>query len=136
MSNIERFGISVPKDLLEEFDQIIKKKGYSSRSEAVRDLMRDDVVEQSIAEDKEVIGTVTIVYNHHTRDLADKLTDIQHHFHNQIIAATHIHLDQHNCAEVVIIKGKSGSVKQVADKLISTKGVKHGKLVMSTTEKA
>ncbi len=123
MSNIERFGISVPRDLLEKFDQIIKKKGYSCRSEAIRDLMRDNIVEQSIAEDKEVIGTVTIVYNHHTRDLADKLTDIQHHFHNQIIAATHIHLDQHNCAEVVIIKGKSGLVKQVADKLISTKGV-------------
>lgn len=132
MSNIERFGISVPKDLLEEFDQIISKKGYSCRSEAIRDLMRDNIVEQSIAEDREVIGTVTMVYDHHTRDLADKLTDIQHHFHNQIIAATHIHLDQHSCAEVVIIKGKSGSVKQVADKLISTKGVKHGKLVMST----
>lgn len=131
MSNIERFGISVPKDLLEEFDQIIKKKGYSCRSEAIRDLMRDNMVEQSIAEDKEVVGTVTIVYNHHTRDLAVKLTDIQHHFHNQIVAATHIHLDHHNCAEVVIIKGKSGSVKQVADKLIATKGVKHGKLVMS-----
>ncbi|MFC1571200.1 nickel-responsive transcriptional regulator NikR [Candidatus Margulisiibacteriota bacterium] len=136
MSQVERFGISVPKDLLDEFDRIIKKKGYSCRSEAVRDLMRDDIVEQSIAEDKEVVGTITIVYNHHTRDLSDKLTDIQHHFYNQIIATTHIHLDQHNCAEVVIVKGKSGSVKQIADKLIAAKGVRHGKLVMSTTAKA
>jgi len=134
VSSIERFGVSVPKDLLKEFDQIISKRGYSCRSEAIRDLMRDNLNQHSIAENKEVVGTVSIVYNHHTRDLADKLTDIQHHSHDQIIATTHIHLDPHNCAEVVIVKGKSGSVKQIADKLISTKGVKNGKLVMSATK--
>ncbi|NQU18023.1 MAG: nickel-responsive transcriptional regulator NikR [Candidatus Saganbacteria bacterium] len=134
MSNIERFGISLPKDLLEKFDKIILRKGYSCRSEAIRDLMRDNIIEHSIAENKEVVGTLTIIYNHHTRDLSDKLTDIQHCFHNQILATTHVHLDRHNCAEVIILKGKSGSVKQVADKLISAKGVKHGKLVMSTTK--
>ncbi|MFH1347943.1 MAG: nickel-responsive transcriptional regulator NikR [Candidatus Margulisiibacteriota bacterium] len=135
MSNVERFGISVPKDLIEEFDQIISRKGYTSRSEAIRDLMRDNIVEHSIAEDKEVIGTVTIVYNHHSRDLSDKLIDIQHNFHDQVIATTHVHLDHHNCAEVIIIKGKSSTVRQLADKLIATKGVKHGKLVMSATGK-
>ena len=134
MSNIERFGISLPKELLEKFDKIISRKGYSCRSEAIRDLMRENIVEHSIAENKEVVGTLTIVYNHHTRDLSDRLTDIQHSFHNQILATTHVHLDRHNCAEVIILKGKSGPVKQVADKLISAKGVKHGKLMMSTTK--
>ncbi|MFH1684422.1 MAG: nickel-responsive transcriptional regulator NikR [Candidatus Margulisiibacteriota bacterium] len=136
MSNVERFGISVPKDLIEEFDRIISRKGYTSRSEAIRDLMRDNIVEHSIAEDKEVVGTVTIIYNHHSRDLSDKLIDIQHNFHDQVIATTHVHLDHHNCAEVIIIKGKSSSVRQLADRLIATKGVKHGKLVMSATGNA
>lgn len=135
MSNIERFGISAPEDLLEKFDKISLQRGYASRSEAVRDLMRDNIVEQSIAEDKEVVGTVTIVYDHHTRALADKLTDLQHDFYKNIISSTHIHMDHHNCLEVLVVKGKAQNVKDIGNKLISTKGVKHGKLVVTTTGK-
>ena len=133
MSNIERFGTSVPKDLLEGFDQMIKKKGYSCRSEAIRDLMRDNIVDQSVAEDKEVVGTITIVYNHHTRDLSDKLTDLQHDFYKNIISSTHIHMDHDNCLEVLVVKGKAQNVKDIGNRLISTKGVKHGKLVITAT---
>lgn len=135
MSKLERFGISIPKDLLKRFDQAISKKGYPCRSEAIRDLMRDNLVGEAIQKDKEVIGTLTIVYNHEVRDLADKLTDLQHHHYKNIISTTHIHLDKHNCLEVLVVKGKSQKVKEIADRLISTKGVKHGKLTMTTTGK-
>ncbi|MEA3493133.1 MAG: nickel-responsive transcriptional regulator NikR [Candidatus Margulisiibacteriota bacterium] len=135
MSNIERFGISAPEDLLEKFDKISLQRGYTSRSEAIRDLMRDNIVEQSIAEDKEVVGTVTIVYNHHTRALADKLTDMQHDFYKNIISSTHIHMDHHNCLEILVVKGKAQNVKDIGNRLISTKGVKHGKLVVTATGK-
>ncbi|MBN2057190.1 MAG: nickel-responsive transcriptional regulator NikR [Candidatus Saganbacteria bacterium] len=135
MTELERFGVSIPDDLLAKFDKLIARKGYANRSEAIRDLMRDVIVEQSVAEDREVVGTVTIVYDHHTRDLSDRLNDIQHDSYHSIVSTTHIHLDHHNCLEVLIVKGKSSEVKAIADKLISTKGVKHGKLVMTATGK-
>jgi len=135
MSDLERFGISLPKDLLVKFDKVIKRKGYANRSEAIRDLMREHLVEEAIEEDKEVVGTVTIVYDHHIRDLSDKLTHIQHDYHKNIVSTTHIHLDHHNCLEVLVVKGKSGKVKGIGEKLISTKGVKHGKLVITATGK-
>jgi CopG family nickel-responsive transcriptional regulator len=131
MSEIERFGVSVPKDLLEKFDRLISNKGYSCRSEAIRDLMRDNIVEQSIAEDKEVTGTITLIYDHHKRELADKLMNIQHDHHKNIISTMHIHMDHHNCLEVLIVKGKSKNVREIGDRLISTKGVKHGKIVFT-----
>lgn len=122
--------------LLGKLDRIVAKKGYANRSEAIRDFTREHLVEEEWQDPKkEVVGTLTLVYNHHARLLSEKLADTQHHFHNQVIASTHIHLDEHNCAEVVIIKGKSGVVKKLADKLIATKGVKHGKLVMTSTGK-
>ncbi len=133
MSDIERFGVSIPKDLLEKFDRLISQKSYSCRSEAIRDLIRDNIVEQSIAEDKEVAGTVTLVYDHHKRDLVEKLMNIQHDYHKNIIATSHIHMDHHNCLEVLVVKGKSKRIKEIGDKLISTKGVKHGKVVLTAT---
>ena len=131
-----RFGMSLDADLLEKFDDLTNKKGYANRSEAIRDLIRDLLTQEEWeTSSKETIGTVTIVFNHHAHELSDKLTDLQHHFCKNIISSTHIHLDEHNCLEVLIVKGKSKDIKEIADKLISAKGVKHGKLVMTTTGK-
>jgi CopG family nickel-responsive transcriptional regulator len=134
MAKVTRFGVSLPEELVSSFDREIKKKGYSARSEAIRDIMRDYLVESEWeAEAGPVVGTVTIVYNHHTRELSNALTELQHEFHDMIICATHVHLDAHNCLEVIVVKGSSKNVRAVADHLISTKGVKHGKLVCTTT---
>lgn len=122
--------------MLEKFDRVIYKKGYSNRSEAVRDLVREHLVEKEWERVKgDVVGIVTLVYNHHVHDLSDKLTDLQHNHYKNIVSSTHIHLDAHNCLEVLVVRGKSGEVRSIAERLISTKGVKHGKLAMSSTGK-
>ena len=134
MTDLARFGISIDQRLLQQFDVLIGEKGYVNRSEAIRDLIRGSLVEaQWNREEVELVGTVTLVYDHHTRDLADKLTEHQHSHHDAIISSLHVHLDAHNCLEVVVLKGQAGTVKRLADELIGTKGVKHGKLVTSTT---
>lgn len=129
-----RFGISLEDVLLERFDGLIEKKGYHNRSEAIRDLIRDSLVTEEWASSvAETVGTITIVYSHETRELTDTLTDLQHRYHDSIISAMHIHLDAHNCLEVIIVKGKAKDIKTIADRLIGTKGVKHGKLTATTT---
>ncbi|ABQ24980.1 nickel-responsive transcriptional regulator NikR [Geotalea uraniireducens] len=134
MGETIRFGISIDETLLESFDKLIDQKGYMNRSEAIRDLIRASLVELKWeAGEEETVGTVTLVYNHHVRDLSDKLTEHQHTHHDQIISALHVHLDAHNCLEVLVVRGKAREVKQIADELIGVKGVKHGKLVMTTT---
>ncbi|MBK5275033.1 MAG: nickel-responsive transcriptional regulator NikR [Desulfuromonadales bacterium] len=134
MGNTVRFGISLDEKLLENFDQLIEQKSYMNRSEAIRDLIRAALVEERCgAEDQEAVGTVTLVYNHHVRDLSDKLTEQQHSHHDQIVSSLHVHLDAHNCLEVLIIRGVVKDIKQIADELIGVKGVKHGKLVITTT---
>jgi CopG family nickel-responsive transcriptional regulator len=133
MAELARFGVSVSSDLLEKFDGLIESKGYVNRSEAIRDLMRDYLVEHEWEEDAETMGAVTIVYDHHVRELTESLTSLQHRYFFSIISSMHVHIDEHNCLEVVVIKGKGSIVKEIADKLISTKGVKHGKLTMTTT---
>ncbi len=136
MAELVRFGISIDDRLLQRFDELIERKGYVNRSEAVRDLIRNALVEDQWSRtDEEIVGTVTLVYDHHTRDLADKLTEQQHSHHGSIISALHVHLDAHHCLEVVVVRGKTGEVRRLADELIGTKGVKHGKLVTSTTGK-
>jgi len=136
VEEIVRFGVSVEKNLLASFDELISRKGYANRSEALRDLVRDHLVEEEWkVEKKEMIGTITIVYNHHTRGLSDTLIDLQHHFHNLIISTMHLHMDEDNCLEVLVVKGMVDKIKSIADKLISTRGVKHGKLTMTTTGK-
>jgi len=136
MSELIRFGISMDARLLARFDQLIDEKGYSNRSEAIRDLIRDKLVEQSWQEeDEETVGTITLVYDHEMRDLAEKLIDYQHQVHGAVISSLHVHLDEHNCLEVLVVRGKGREIKKVADRLIGTKGVKHGKLVTSTTGK-
>lgn len=134
MSELIRFGISMDSRLLSRFDQLIAEKGYSNRSEAIRDLIRDELVDRSWEEEEgEAVGTITLVYNHEIRDLAEKLIDFQHQVHGAVISALHVHLDKHNCLEVLVVKGKGREIKKVADRLIGTKGVKHGKLVTTTT---
>jgi len=136
MEKIVRFGVAMPRELLDKFDSLIAKKNYPNRSQALRDLVRQTMVEEEWKLDnKETIGTITIVYNHHYKEISDVLTDLQHHYCKEIISCLHVHLDKENCLEVLVIKGKSQKIKDIADKLISTKGVKHGKLIRSTTGK-
>jgi len=134
--SIIRFGISLDDVLLERFDSLIGKKGYASRSEAIRDLIRDSLVmEEWESSSSETMGSITIVYSHETRELTDALTDLQHHYFNSIISSMHIHLDEHNCLEVIVVKGMAKDIKAIADRLIGTKGVKHGKLSITTSGK-
>jgi CopG family nickel-responsive transcriptional regulator len=135
MSELVRFGISIDHDLIKKFDDLINKIGYKNRSEAIRDLIRERLVEEEWKKGEETIGIISLVYNHEIRELTDKLTNIQHKYYNLIISSTHIHLDEHNCLEVIVVRGKSDLIKKVAEQLISTKGVKHGKLSMTTTGK-
>jgi CopG family transcriptional regulator, nickel-responsive regulator len=135
MGNIVRFGVSLDEKLLVDFDRLIEDKRYTNRSEAIRDLIRASLVEKESDAAGEVIGTITLIYNHHVRDLADKLTEHQHSHFDKIIASQHVHLDAHNCLEVLVVRGAAPTIKQIADELISVKGVKHGKLVITSTGK-
>lgn len=133
---ITRFGISLDSELLEGFDSLIAKKGYSNRSEAIRDLIRDTIVKEEWEEGKEeTAGTITLVYSHETRELSDTLTELQHRYHSLIVSTMHIHLDAHNCLEVLVVRGKGRDIRKIADKLTGTRGVKHGKLTLATTGK-
>ena len=128
-----RFGISIHPELLKKFDALIDAKSYQNRSEAIRDLIRKFLVEKQWEEDEEIIGTVTIVYNHHTRELPDTVTDFQHHHYRSILSSLHVHLDPDNCLEVIVLRGKAGEIKRFADRLIGTRGIKHGTLSATTT---
>jgi CopG family nickel-responsive transcriptional regulator len=131
-----RFGVSADVRLLEKFDEMIAEKSYANRSEAIRDLIRVQLVEDAWTESTEdVVGTLTLVYNHDSRELTERLTKLQHHHHHEIVSTLHVHLDEHNCLEVLVLKGQSKTIKRLADRLIGAKGVKHGKLTMSTTGK-
>jgi CopG family transcriptional regulator, nickel-responsive regulator len=135
MAQLSRIGVSLESDLLDRFDKFIDEKGYDNRSEAFRDLIRDRLVGTAIVASKvPVVGTVTLIYDHHTRLLPEKLADLQHQHHEVVISTLHAHLDHDTCLEVVLLRGKSGEVQQLADKLISTKGVRHGRLVMSSPD--
>jgi len=130
----QRFGVSMSGRLLRAFDRMIREKGYRSRSEAIRDIIRSYLVGQEWTAGKgEVVGTVTIVYDHETRELGEVLTRLQHEHQGTVVCSTHVHLDKHNCLEVVVLKGRPKDVQAIADRLISTRGVKHGKLVCTTT---
>ncbi len=134
MTKLIRFGISMNEDLLEKFDKIIDRKGYGNRSEAIRDLIRDELVEKEWqSEDEEVAGTITLVYDHHVKGLSHLLLETQHDYHDLILTSTHVHLDHNNCLEVLIVKGRASEAKKTAEKLISIKGVKHGKLTITST---
>jgi CopG family nickel-responsive transcriptional regulator len=124
------------ESLLRQFDSLCDAKGYSNRSEALRDILRDQLVENELQRgDAEAVGTVTILYNHHQRELEGKLTEFQHSHLHSVISALHVHLDHHLCLEVLVLRGKTGTIQKIADGLIATKGVKHGKLVISAYQK-
>ena len=134
MGRVARFAVSIDEKLLERFNEFIEKKGYVSRSEAIRDLIRNALIEESIGEDREVFGTITIVYDHHQRELAEKITEIEHGFLDNIISTMHIHIDHHHCLETIAVKGKASVIKELADRITTLKGVKHGKLVVTGIE--
>ena len=118
-----RFGVSMEQSLLREFDSLCAEKGYANRSEAIRDMIRDLLVEKELGdENTEGVGTLTLVYNHHQRELEEKLTEYQHHHLDSIISTVHVHLTQHLCLEVMLLKGKTKGIKAIADGLIATKG--------------
>jgi CopG family nickel-responsive transcriptional regulator len=134
MSGLSRIGVAIDSQLLEKFDQLISKRGYTNRSEAFRDLIRDELVQKTWeSPDAAIVGTVTLVYDHHVRMLSEKLTDLQHEFHRSILSTLHVHLDHDNCLEVLVVRGKAAIVEKIADALISTKGVKHGRLTITTS---
>jgi len=131
-----RFGVSLEKELLSKFDRLCNERKYDNRSEAIRDLIRDELVREEWTKTKgEVSGVISLVYDHHKRELVDHLINIQHDHQGIIIASQHIHLDHDNCLEVVVIKGKANEIKNLAARLRSVKGVKHGELVMTTVGK-
>ena len=135
MPEIFRFGISLPKDLIDKFDRLIRERSYTNRSKAFGDLIRQELVKKEWLEGKEVVGAVTLIYDHHKRELLNKITDIQHHFQKIIISTQHIHLDHNNCLEIVAIKGNPKEAQKLTDSLKSIKGVKHATLSMSSTGK-
>lgn len=134
MGKTIRFGVSLDSDLLEKFDKLCMERSYQTRSEAIRDLIRNTLVEKEWEdESRETVGTLTLVYNHHKSDLAQKMTEIQHEALDIIITSLHVHIDAHNCMEVLVLKGAGSKLKETAQRLTSTRGVKHGKLTLSTT---
>jgi len=132
MEKVVRFGVSLEPEMLKKFDKLIRKKGYGSRSEAIRDLIRDETVKQILENENEpVIGTLTIVYDHDASNVTNKLLDVQHRHHKNISSTMHLHLDEHNCLEVLVVSGKVKDVQSIADSITSIKGVKHGKLTVT-----
>jgi CopG family nickel-responsive transcriptional regulator len=133
MSTIERVGVSLDTPLLAEFDELIRQKGYSNRSEAIRDLIRAKLAEAALEDaDAEGIGIVSLIYDHHASRLAEQLIELQHSHLLKVIASVHIHLDHHNCLEIIILKGRVGEIQKLADKMASLKGVKLGRLTLSS----
>ena len=133
--NTIRFGVSLPQELIENFDLHIQKKNYPNRSEAIRDLIRKELISEDIASGQEVLGVLHILYDHHKRELSDKLTSVQHDHHNLIISSMHVHLDHDNCLEVILLKGKASEISDLSNLIIATKGVNDGKLYLTSRGK-
>jgi len=135
MEKITRFGVSIEPDLLKKFDKAIKKKGYENRSEAIRDIIRENLIAEKTEDpNSEVIGTLTMIYDHHAGNLTNRLLDLQHHHHKEILTTTHIHVDHDNCLEVLVLKGKTRNIQKLADNIKSLKGIKHGELVITESK--
>ncbi|MEE4165757.1 MAG: nickel-responsive transcriptional regulator NikR [Desulfocapsaceae bacterium] len=132
---LKRFTVSMDEKLLDDFDTYISQRKYVNRSEAIRDLIRSILVEKEWQADKAVMGVISLVYDHHQPKLQEKLTQIQHNYHHQVVSTTHVHMDHYNCLEVVIIRGKADSVVELANDLRSLRGVRNCNLAMGTTGK-
>ena len=135
VTELVRFSVSLEKELLDRFDKQIEEDSYPTRSKAIADLIRDSIVKQEWKSEEEIAGVITMVYDHHKRELSQTLTHVQHDYHDLIISTQHIHLDHHNCLEIVVVKGKPKIISELAAKLKTTKGVKHAQLSMATTGK-
>ena len=135
MSNLIRISMSLEKDLLHKLEQMISNSRYANRSEYIRDLIRSRLVNNEWEENREALGTITLVYNHHQRKLNEKLIDIQHDHHKLVLVSTHVHLDRHHCAEIVVVKGKARDINALKDRLQRQKGILHATLSMSSTAK-
>lgn len=135
MADLERLSFTIERPLLERLEKLREKAGYENRSEYLRDLIRDRLVKEIWDTDpeREVVGTVTLVYDHDKRQLSEKLTDIQHDHHHDVLVSTHVHLSRHMCAEVVVLRGKAAQLRHVADALRQQKGVLHGEFTMTST---
>jgi CopG family nickel-responsive transcriptional regulator len=134
MGELCRIGVAINQDLLEKFDKLIGKRGYTNRSEAFRDMIRNELVEEVWESPQtEVFGTVTLVYDHHVRLLTERLTELQHKYHASILSSLHVHLDHDNCLEVILVRGTSSKVQELSNALIATKGVKHGRFTNTTS---
>jgi CopG family nickel-responsive transcriptional regulator len=133
MAELSRTGISLEQDLLAGFDKLIARRGYRNRSEALRDMIREALSSDVIDSNKPVVGTLTLVYDHHVPNLSQKLTEMQHHGGTMVLAATHVHLDDHYCLEVIIMKGRSKEIKDMADRMLAMRGVGLGKLVLTNS---
>ncbi len=131
---VKRFGVSLEDEFLSELDRLVNKNQFPNRSQAIRYLIKKYSIEDEWQDNREVAGAIVIVYDHHKRELQNKSTDIQHDFHHLILSVQHVHLDDHNCLETIAVKGSSSELKDLANKLIAIKGVKHGELVMSSKE--
>lgn len=126
-----RFGVAMDADLLQRFDDHIGAKGYANRSEALRDLVRADLVTDHLKRDGLAVGTLTLVYDHHVRELSEKLTDMQHDLGEHVVSTLHVHLDHDHCLEVIVLRGPAGLIQSASDRLLATKGVEHGRLVVT-----
>jgi CopG family nickel-responsive transcriptional regulator len=135
MSQLSRTGVSLEEELLKEFDRLIAKRGYQNRSEAIRDLIREALLAETVDSNKPVVGTLTLVYDHHVPGLSQKLTETQHGAGAMVLAATHVHLDHHYCLEVIIMKGRSKDIQTIADRMLALRGVELGKLVLTNSGK-
>ena len=131
MKRIKRFGVSLEEDLLISLDKLVKKHKFPNRSQVIRYLIRKNMIEDAWRGDKRVAGCVVLIYDHHKRELVNKSLDIQHKFGSLVLSAQHVHLDHHNCLEMIALRGRAHKLQELADSLISLKGIKHGKLVMS-----
>jgi CopG family transcriptional regulator, nickel-responsive regulator len=133
MTELSRTGISLDQDLLAGFDKLITRRGYKNRSEALRDLIREAMLTEAVDSNLPVVGTLTLVYDHHVPNLSQKLTEVQHHAGAKVLAATHVHLDHHYCLEVIIMKGRSHEIQEIADHMLAMRGVDLGKLVLTNS---
>ena len=135
MADLERLSFTIEKNLAAKLEKLMRAGKFRNRSEYIRDLIRSRLVEDQWEKDEEALGTITLIYNHHMRQLSDKLTDIQHHHHDAVLATTHVHLDHHLCAEMIMVRGKAHLIREMAEAIGQQKGVLHASLSMSSTGK-
>jgi len=136
MQSVTRIGASIDRRLLARFDKLSRRQGFPNRSQALSHLLREKLIEEEVEGRGEVVGTVTLVYSHHASDVLARLTRLQHHSHSRVVSSTHVHLDEENCLEIVILRGRAAEVRNLGERMISTRGVKSGRRVLTTTGKS